>query len=424
MSKVICDVCGTSYPDTATQCPICGYVSTAAAHGTAGSSGEGSAPASGYTYVKGGRFSKANVRKRNIASGVVSVNGVQGDRSPNRNSSANDNKGLTIIAIVLFLAIIAVVLYITFQFVLNGKGDDAVQDPTGDTTAQANVEDDQIACERINFDLDAIEFTKAGDTEKLIVTVVPGDTTDELGQLVSENPQVATVTINGNVVTVTAVGEGETQIKLTCGTATAVCNVKCVFENELILPETITLTKAGHKTDIYPDDILRTDIQWESDDENIATVKDGTVTAVSEGTTIIRAIYNDQIAECIVVCEFDGAGDDVTDNDDTNNDVINGTGNVTEDGGSGTSEQYRLTSLYSSVASDLTLYMYGDPGADIAYLKVVDSNGDKMSGATWTTDDSDVCTVEDGTVKAVGAGTAVVTASYNGETFKCVIRVY
>ena len=25
MNKVICDICGTSYPDTATNCPICGF---------------------------------------------------------------------------------------------------------------------------------------------------------------------------------------------------------------------------------------------------------------------------------------------------------------------------------------------------------------------------------------------------------------
>ena len=24
MSKIICDICGTTYPDTAEQCPICG----------------------------------------------------------------------------------------------------------------------------------------------------------------------------------------------------------------------------------------------------------------------------------------------------------------------------------------------------------------------------------------------------------------
>jgi rubrerythrin len=25
MSKVICDICGTTYPETADNCPICGY---------------------------------------------------------------------------------------------------------------------------------------------------------------------------------------------------------------------------------------------------------------------------------------------------------------------------------------------------------------------------------------------------------------
>ena len=25
MNKIICDICGTSYPDTAESCPICGY---------------------------------------------------------------------------------------------------------------------------------------------------------------------------------------------------------------------------------------------------------------------------------------------------------------------------------------------------------------------------------------------------------------
>ena len=30
MSKIICDVCGTRYPETAEQCPICGHIRTAA----------------------------------------------------------------------------------------------------------------------------------------------------------------------------------------------------------------------------------------------------------------------------------------------------------------------------------------------------------------------------------------------------------
>ena len=68
MSKIICDVCGTSYPETATQCPICGCVrpTDAVTVNTESASAE-VLPKNTYTYVKGGRFSKANVKKRNSA---------------------------------------------------------------------------------------------------------------------------------------------------------------------------------------------------------------------------------------------------------------------------------------------------------------------------------------------------------------------
>ena len=65
MSKIICDICGTSYPETAEQCPICGTARPVDIQGIIPDD-EPAEPRSGYTYVKGGRFSKANVKKRNI----------------------------------------------------------------------------------------------------------------------------------------------------------------------------------------------------------------------------------------------------------------------------------------------------------------------------------------------------------------------
>ena len=62
MSKIICDVCGTSYPDTANQCPICGKLKQ---DNPASATDTVNAQDNGYAYVKGGRFSHANVRKRN-----------------------------------------------------------------------------------------------------------------------------------------------------------------------------------------------------------------------------------------------------------------------------------------------------------------------------------------------------------------------
>ena len=64
MSKIICDVCGTRYPDTAEQCPICGHIC-----GSAGKTAEDlfvmeDDRTESYQKVRGGRFSKANVKKR------------------------------------------------------------------------------------------------------------------------------------------------------------------------------------------------------------------------------------------------------------------------------------------------------------------------------------------------------------------------
>ena len=66
MNKIICDVCGTAYQESATQCPICGCVRTTDLDDIIlDNPVEGGSRT--YTHVKGGRFSKANVKKRNRA---------------------------------------------------------------------------------------------------------------------------------------------------------------------------------------------------------------------------------------------------------------------------------------------------------------------------------------------------------------------
>jgi predicted nucleic acid-binding Zn-ribbon protein len=63
MEEYICDVCGTAFSETDSVCPVCGCAKTAASH-AAGETVEESG------YVKGGRFSKSNVRKRTRSTAV------------------------------------------------------------------------------------------------------------------------------------------------------------------------------------------------------------------------------------------------------------------------------------------------------------------------------------------------------------------
>ena len=72
MNKIICDVCGTDYPETAAQCPICGCAS-AGAQTSAGNEAADTDERATHAPVRGGRYSKANVRKRLKASQIPYV---------------------------------------------------------------------------------------------------------------------------------------------------------------------------------------------------------------------------------------------------------------------------------------------------------------------------------------------------------------
>ena len=67
MNKIICDICGTSYAESGKQCPICGSVRPGDVQRMTNEVKRDGNGSTGYTHVKGGRFSKSNVKKRNQA---------------------------------------------------------------------------------------------------------------------------------------------------------------------------------------------------------------------------------------------------------------------------------------------------------------------------------------------------------------------
>ena len=118
--KVICDVCGTTFPETATHCPICGCAKSAAAQTVAGDDAYANAEGTtANTYARGGRFAKSNV-KRNSRS-RASDGRYSGSRS-RQSESQESNKGLIAVVIILLLAIIMVVVYIGVNVFFNNAG--------------------------------------------------------------------------------------------------------------------------------------------------------------------------------------------------------------------------------------------------------------------------------------------------------------
>lgn len=242
MSKIICDVCGTSYPETASQCPICGCARPADAGVAAGESALSEMnEESTYNFVKGGRFSKKNVRKRlkdeSVQTVPVPMPVVEFEDEEEPIVSEKSTKGLTIAVLALLAAIVAVVIYLAVRFFMPDLGP-ALKPPTTTaastaaptTTAAPTVQ--TVPCTDLRLDDTDVLLTFVGDSWRIDTAVQPLDTTDEL-QFFSSNESVATVSSSGEI---RAVGEGCAVITVVCGDVSRECFVTCTLET--VPPET------------------------------------------------------------------------------------------------------------------------------------------------------------------------------------------
>jgi uncharacterized protein YjdB len=220
---------------------------------------------------------------------------------------------------------------------------------------------------------------EVGGQGTLTATVQPANAANKTVSWSSSNKNVATVD-NG---TVTAVSAGTATITVTSNsdpTKTATCAVTVISvpvesvtlnKNtlELIIAESGTLTAT-----VQPPDATNKNLRWSSSNPAVATVTNGTVNALAEGTadiTVTSAGNPDKTDTCAVTV----TGLDV--------------GSVSLD------------------KSALTLYI----GYTVLLTPTVLPAGARNKNVTWSSGDPAVATVTDGTVTAVAAGTAIITAA-------------
>lgn len=421
MNKIICDVCGTAYPETASQCPICGSARRAGNKTVSDPAGNREAPVA-RTHTKGGHFSNANVRKRNRANQAAAAQNKK--ISPQKDGNDGSNHGLVVVASVLLAAIVLVLAFIIIKFVLpmsrapkqnnenmsTGSTSTAAVSTTAAATSEASV-----PCTNLTLSSSEITLDAVGRAWLLDVKTEPKDTTDVV-TFASSDEKVATVTAQGRV---TAVGAGNAVITVTCGSVTRECRVNCEIPEattvptatqETTVPETskaggditlsidhtdVTLFEKGETFRISAGDLSNAQITWSSDNPSIASVDNGKVTAVSSGTTTIRAEYNGQKASCIVRCSFDDENTSATE----------------EEASQEPSGELTISNVDVTISVDESFT-----------LTLRDGDGNRAS-VTWTTDDDSVCTVSGDTVTGVGSGMATVSAEYNGSTYSCIVRV-
>ena len=157
----------------------------------------------------------------------------------------------------------------------------------------------EIPVTGVSLNKESIVITE-GETETLVATVLPENSTNPSVTWTSSNNNIATVSGDG---VITAVSAGEVTITVTTedGGYTATCNVK--VEPKVISVTSVLMTpsegtlKVGNtlklSATVVPSNATNKTLIWESTDNTIATVSGGIVTAHKPGNATIKAISED-----------------------------------------------------------------------------------------------------------------------------------
>jgi uncharacterized protein YjdB len=158
-----------------------------------------------------------------------------------------------------------------------------------------------------------------------------------------------------------------------------------------LTPVSVTLEEGGRTTltaTVAPANATNKTVTWDSDNKAVATVSNGTVTAVKAGTANITAKAGNITRSCKVTVTAKKPAE------------IAVTG-ITLDAASITLDKGKTRTLTATVAP---------------------ANATNKT-VTWTTSDAKVATVSNGTVTAVDKGTATITAKAGDKTAACTVTV-
>ena len=266
----------------------------------------------------------------------------------------------------------------------------------GNKTATCTVTVTKIdkALQSIKMNQESIELD-VGDEGWVGVTYNPSDASDKVLYWTSNNTNIATVSEG----TIKAIGRGTATLTATSrdGSKTATCKVT-VNDPNFIELQSITMNstmklKVGETgwlgVTYNPSNASDKVLYWTSSNENVAKVSEGTVTAVGEGTATITATSRDgnKTAECKLTVN--------------SKDFVD----------------------LESITMDSTMKL--KPG-ETGWLGVTYNPSNATDKVLyWTSSDEKVAKVSEGTVTAVGEGTATLTATSRdgGKTATCIVTV-
>lgn len=389
MNKVICDICGTSYPDTADQCPICGYSRELNGDNfleeAAAPAAEELTPESALEEEEAAPVAvpvETDVRKQeeiefNVddyltdedADSDEEEDEEEDDEDEDEDDEDEDdeprsNTGLVVILVILIVALLCVMGFVAVRYVLPnlnlGKESEpaATTVPT-ETAGTVATTEPTIPCEGLTMVSEGVVVLEEVGANWLInVTPSPENTTDKI-LYASSDESVATVNEAGKV---TAVGQGEAVITITCGEQLMQCKVTCFFIEETTEPTATTAPET------FPDETT------------VPTEPEETTPSEPEQTEATTA---------------------PTEPEETQK-PSTGTGEVT------------LTLKKTDITFSVVPAYYT--------LEFVEENID-MTQVKWVSSDGNVAICHNGQLQVVGYGICKITAEYKGVKAECVVRV-
>lgn len=250
MKKIICDVCGTSYQESAGCCPICGCTRDEAIilgeeFPMDDSSASGNRypnkrnPAGVNRTVQGnarpGHFSNKkkpifDFDEVNVRSNDNRTQEVYYDEEAPASSHTRYSIPAVVVLTVLIVVLVLLVGFFFFRFLLPGN---APQETAAATETQIQettqaTEALYVPCQSLALTSGTAELTTEGAFFLINVSVYPENTTDKLIYH-SADSSIATVDDSGRI---TAVSQGNTVVYVTCGAQQIPCEVVCSFAPE------------------------------------------------------------------------------------------------------------------------------------------------------------------------------------------------
>ena len=288
MNKIICDICGTSYPDTADCCPICGY----SPDGAKGNLDEDlledtmdeGMENQDYSQKRKEIFDFDEVNAKAKKAQKEEITYAETDYDDEEEPEEEEARPNTIVVILLTVVIALLLMAAGFIFVryfmpnMGGKADSIEQiTQTAETTSMETTEL-SIPCQELYIiSGKTIELNEAGQMFLLHVKASPENTTDQI-LFVSGDESIATVTEDGKV---TAVSEGETVITISCGVSVMECPVTVKFIEDTV-PATTEAETVPEQTK------AETDATQETAQETEASEGETEATEATQATTPVQ----------------------------------------------------------------------------------------------------------------------------------------